>query len=478
MKIVNMNEYNENDGLRNKLRQRMDNHEPELSDSVWDRIHHEMDQRDASRKKRFLWLFSSVAMVLLTSGVLTFLALRNNDAQNTVVQNTVVTTPSGQAENPAVNDNTNTTAIEQETANVLSDATDAAENYTTNNGTNTVTVVTSAQPSTAGGGNTPSLETTATQGENTPAAPSGTTDNHENSDKNIVEEPNNVTEKPAVIETEENPVIPTESDTKQVEVDEPEIEGKEEDKKEANPAATKNENGEQKEDKFKRWFIGAIFSYNQTYRTVNDISNSIAYPNAEHRNAFEKKSYSPSYGIELGFYPAKNFFIKSGVGIFNISEDVHYNINKRQSGAPLFVIYGNEEDSIAEGSNVKVRNTYKYIQVPLEVGYSRSITPKVGLFIGGGVALNILQNYNYNYYEAFYGNAVIPSEAAESPKNMYNNYLMVSGTFGLNYSFNNMWGATIGINYKKAVTNSANKEYAVDVRPYAIGATMGLAYKF
>lgn len=473
MKIVNLNEYDENDGLKNKLRQRMDTHEPELSDSVWDRIHHEMDRKEANRKKRFLWWFSSVAVVVLTSGIITFLVL-NNDAKpsEVVVQNTneiiFQTKPNTTSEAEiALPENATSTDI-------VADGENSSTLPSTTAPSNTITVTT-----------VPTNLVPPVPTNNQPDIPA--TPNENGGAKNTETGDGNTNDKSNPTKNRELEVVPQQTNPSEkenaIETDNKNLEGK---NLEAKPDVSKKEVKKENKPKVKsqlknRWFVGAMFSYNQTYRTVTDINASFIYPTAKNRDDYEKKSYSPSYGIELGFYPTKNFFVKSGVGMYNMSEIVEYDVKERQDTfiAPTSnLIYGDYRDSIATGNSTQKRNTYSYIQIPIEVGYSRDITNKWGLFVSGGVALNILRDYRYHFYESFYGNAVIPPGVEENYKDMYKSFVMLSGNIGGQYKITNRWVATLGINYRRAISSSADKKYEVNVKPYSIGATTGIAFRF
>ncbi len=463
MKIVDLNNYEENDGLRDKLRKRMDTHEPELSDSVWDRIHHEMDRREANRKKRFLWWFSSVAVVMLTSGIVSFLVLSNADKPEVVAQNTkeiIFSSP----DNPS-SEIITLSQDDDETDDNLPSKTENTSNTISNSGLSNRNLV-------------PPVPT-----------PVNYSSGQENIPNNSVETEDNSTTKELTekLETKGEEVVP--DATTESSENEDITKKNEKEQAIALPVKKKEKQDDSKKTKKakaasnflnKRWFVGINYSFNQTYRTVTDITPSFFYPSAEERNKFEKAGYSSSYGLEFGFYPIKNFFVKSGLGIFNYKENVEYDVKKRQyfPGGGIAVIYGDYKDSIAVGNSVKKQNTYQYIQIPIEVGYSRTITPRWQLFVSGGAVLNILQNYRYHMYESFYENAVIPPGVEENYDDMYTNYVMLSGGIGGQYALSRNWMLSFGINYRRAVTSAADKKYAVDVRPYSLGASTGLAFRF
>lgn len=469
MKIVDLNNYEENDGLRDKLRQRMDAHEPELSDSVWDRINHQMDRREANRKKRFLWWFSSVAVVLLTSGIITYLALNKAEQPKTIAQNTneiIITSPN----NPNVKLGTVTPAENNEGAaeNNSTPSTNSgdAENQTIINNT---TIQLPPPPP-------PFVAPTTTDEQ--PIAP-----NNDNGTQK------NNTEKLEKLETKNPDAAETffEGTTKgkkeKLETKEhtqtdntPTTDG--EAKKKASKKGSKAESNALSSKT--KWFVGVNFGVNQTYRTVTDINKQFFYPEAKTRNDLEKKAYTANYSFDIGFYPVKNFFIKTGLGIFNTKEIVSFDVKERQdlSRGQTSSVPDNYDDSIAPGSSIQKQNFYSYVQIPLQVGYSSNLTKKWGLFVSGGITYNILQDYNYNLYERRFGSEVIAPDSKNNFTEMFGNYFMLSGNIGGQYNITKNWAATLGVNYQRAITSAGNDKYGVDVKPYVIGANAGLAFRF
>lgn len=483
MKIVNINEYNENDGLKRKLRERMDAYEPELSGSVWDRIQHEMDERDANRKKRFLWWLSSVAMVVLAGSILGFLVFGGEPQNSQTVQQTTEQTQVKGGVNNTSNNGTvsGSETIITETAPINEEAYTGASNDNPVSSTSSIPTKGTQKPTNnLGGGNTTTSNsgggTSQHNGGNaTPTAP--TTNNGSNgtdAQKPTTTEPKNDALPP--VEQGEQPSVIGENLTSDAGDSVEKNEDTGEENKSVEPILTPTPTSNEKKQ---RWFIGLSFGYNQTFRTVTDIKRTLTNPIAGERDKFEQKSYSPTCGFEFGFYPVKNFFIKSGVSMYQTSEQVRYDINKRKIGQ-IAAYYGNPNDSVSAGSTTQHQNTYNYIQIPLEIGYSRQVYKRLGIMVSGGVAYNMLKNYSYYTYEPYYGNAFVPPTAAEAKmyENMYKSYYMLSGSVGLQYSIGKYWVANLGMNYRRAITNAANEKYGVDIKPYSIGVNTGLAFKF
>ncbi len=485
MKIVNINEYNENDGLKRKLRERMDAYEPELSGSVWDRIQHEMDERDANRKKRFLWWLSSVAMVVLAGSILGFLVFGGEPQNNQTVQQTTEQTQVKGGVNNTPNNGTvsGSETIITETAPINKEAYTGASNNNPVSSTSSIPTKGTQKPTNnLGGGNTTTSNsgggTSQHNGGNaTPTAPA--TNNGSNgtdAQKPTTTEPKKDALPP--VEQGEQPSVIGENLTSDAGDSVEKNEDTGEENKSVEPILTPTPTSNEMKQ---RWFIGLSFGYNQTFRTVTDIQNTLlVYPQANDRNKFEQKSYSPTYGFEFGFYPVKNFFIKSGVSMYQTSEQVRYDIRKKEKLQQPSAYYGNPTDSIAIGGTTQHKNTYNYIQIPLEIGYSRQVYRGLGIMVSGGVAYNMLKNYSYYTYEPYYGNAFVPPTAAEAKlyENMYKSYYMLSGSVGLQYSIGKYWMATLGVNYRRAITNAADEKFEVEIKPYSVGVNTGLAFKF
>lgn len=465
MKIVNLNEYSEGEGLRNKLRQRIDNFEPELSDSLWDRIHHEMDQKETQRKKRILWWFTSVAVVVLASGIATFTLVNDNSQPQMAQQPVVVSTPA-----PAQSETSNT-QMPQETATPATTEASATESVaydaTTPNGTGN-----GRNNGRNNGNSTP--RNTAPVAENSPAiVPAATEDRP-------------TTVEPAPIENQQEPLAPENTQAPIVDdnsnnIEEPTTPATETEEKLEEKNTEKGKDNTIDKDtkaKYNKWFIGAVYGYAQNNRTVTDIQPTFGWASAAERNKYEHSGIATTYGIQVGFMATKNVFIKSGVNIYTATEVVKYDIHRRkfQQGSQPDPIYGNKIDSVAVGSTTAHQNSYTYIQIPLEVGFMYDISKRWGVNVSAGAAYNLLNNYNYYLYEPIFGNAFIPSSNLNT--NYFQNYVMVSGNAGMHYNIGKNWRAQVGFNYRRAVTSAATKETQVDVRPWSIGGNVALAFSF
>jgi hypothetical protein len=465
MKIVNLNEYSEGEGLRNKLRQRIDNFEPELSDSLWDRIHHEMDQKETQRKKRILWWFTSVAVVVLASGIATFTLVNDNSQPQMAQQPVVVSTPA------PVQSETSNTQMPQETATPATTEASATESVaydaTTPNGTGN-----GRNNGRNNGNSTP--RNTAPVAENSPAiVPAATEDRP-------------TTVEPAPIENQQEPLAPENTQAPIVDdnsnnIEEPTTPATETEEKLEEKDTEKGKDNTTDKDtkaKYNKWFIGAVYGYAQNNRTVTDIQPTFGWASAAERNKYEHSGIATTYGIQVGFMATKNVFIKSGVNIYTATEVVKYDIHRRkfQQGNQNEPIYGDKIDSVAVGTTTAHQNSYTYIQIPLEVGFMHDISKRWGFNLSAGVAYNILNNYNYYLYEPIFGNAFIPTSSSNT--NYFQNYVMVSGNAGLHYNISKNWRALAGFNYRKAVTSAATKETHVDVRPWSIGGNVALAFSF
>ncbi len=77
MSKENLNDFYEMNRFNRKLRERVDAYEPELSDSLWDRIEHDLNHREG-KSKRVLWLVYVLSGMLLLSSAGIFYLLKEN----------------------------------------------------------------------------------------------------------------------------------------------------------------------------------------------------------------------------------------------------------------------------------------------------------------------------------------------------------------------------------------------------------------
>lgn len=462
MKIVNINEYGDEE-MRKRLRKRIDEHEPELSDSLWDRIHHEMDQREANRKKRALWWLSSVAVVILASGIVTY-SLFNSDVQNTIAQNT----------NAKVEQNTNT-------------------------GTPA-----SAQSQQANGGGTSSIPSTSTTGTEMPAqtnsgggvsqplntAHPAAVNNTPGAITNNSETPGGANSLPPATENSQQPGVPPVSNTGKAETDADAQNGEaaaadEKADESANAGANANEKNDDGEKKNanppaakagrQMWMVGVVYGLNSTYRTVTDQNLLFGYPGSKDRNKYEKPGLRSSVAFEISFFPVKNFFIRTGVGQYKTGEDIQYSITQKKvqvSGPPQ-----PHKDSVITGDQHKLQNTYTFTQIPLEIGYSRTIAGKFSGFVSAGVAYNMVSSYTYNSFDPIYGDRFFTLNR-QNYTGMVQNHLMYTGNAGVLYNVAGNFYLSAAFVYRKSNQSIIRKEEGVIVKPYSYGGTVGLNYKF
>ncbi|HYG14539.1 MAG TPA: hypothetical protein VEC12_02230 [Bacteroidia bacterium] len=477
MKIVNLNDYNEDDGLRHKLRKRMDKHEPELPASLWDRIDHEMDLREANRKKRLILWFSSVAMVVLASGIITFMLVKENSSTQSVSAPQVTSPAQNVA--PGVTEDGN---INNQPSEINAGA--GSETGATSNEASGVSNEGNITSSNIHRPNAP----TEVDNTNTPAATNPGVQVPVKEDKTDALPP---VENVIPVEQPAAPLAGTETDKisedkpAEPEADKAGDDGKEEEKKEEKgtpkpePAA---------DTKFQRWFIGGTFGYNQTFRTLTNSSYILGKPTAEDRGKFEKTGYAASYGIEFGFFPVKNFFIKTGVNKYSITERVHYGVVRKANNptAPGQSFYGDPRDSIIKGNTHQLSNKYSYTQIPLEIGYTNTVAKNLGWYVSAGASLNMLDGYNFNFYEPRNDNVILSTgrngqydmKSTFGTEYFAKQFFMLSGSAGLNYSIGKHWSINGGLNYRRAITSSTIKSSGVDTKPYSVGFTTGLMFLF
>lgn len=101
MSNENLNDFYNQNRFNKKLRERIDGYEPELSDSLWDRIEHDLVRKE-SKGKRAVWMVYLLAGLLLVSGAgIYYLANENHKLTEKVKDNSTTSETLKAGENPS-----------------------------------------------------------------------------------------------------------------------------------------------------------------------------------------------------------------------------------------------------------------------------------------------------------------------------------------------------------------------------------------
>ena len=120
----------------------------------------------------------------------------------------------------------------------------------------------------------------------------------------------------------------------------------------------------------------------------------------------------------------------------------------------------------------EVRNDYRYLQVPVQAGYTLNPDKKLSYSVLGGMMANFFMN---NEIESASG-TVITTKASDDVYRSLN----WAATTGLrfNYRLSSQWKATLTGSYQKSITSGFKSNETLESRPYLYGVSWGVRYSF
>lgn len=225
------------------------------------------------------------------------------------------------------------------------------------------------------------------------------------------------------------------------------------------------------------WEVGLSFTpsiSNQLKNTQSDLAWKINrnYKNFISDNEFG--AFSSSAGINTQYHLKNNLFIATGLFVSQRTEGINYNytiteypyINNGVVGyAPLSP--SAYVDIVYKGSN-----SFRFVEIPLNLGYKQTITPKFEIRGQAGVSylhLANLSGFKADFYNLELNNVRDLNYQAQN--------IALNAKVGLFYSNNKL---ALGIEPTSALNlnNFADKENAIKVRPYSYGFNITTNYKF
>jgi hypothetical protein len=118
----------------------------------------------------------------------------------------------------------------------------------------------------------------------------------------------------------------------------------------------------------------------------------------------------------------------------------------------------------------EARNRYRYVEIPLIVGYQHYFG-RLNVYAGGGVGIGFMINATGKY---FCNNELKDITRSNNPYNSHNLNYMIN--FGAAYSLSNKWNVFAGFNYKSNITSIIKPEYDTGIKYKATGFNLGLSY--
>ncbi|TNE78981.1 MAG: hypothetical protein EP332_12625 [Bacteroidetes bacterium] len=475
MNKESLNEFYEADRFHKALRDRIDAHEPELSDSLWDRIEHDLNKREGKNRRVLAWVYVLSGMLLLSSGALYYLWNENQKlAENATVAPAVErlkpelkdasVSPSNTLEHSAAETQTQIASAENlgealgtnSTSNRERNNAKAFQEYTPNleNWTYEKTAVVSV-PSAQGKEETSANETAKTGEETEPTIdPILANLNGENAQQG--EEPEMIGAE-GKLDQEPNSGSGEEGNPLAGQMDE----------KSKNP----KEPVAKSEVKIRpQFFIGLQGGF-------NSISQTALSGNREWLALIEKPMSFAEYGVNFGLKLNNGIYISSGVNSYSTGHAYTFDIVPT-APTPIPTPFPGA-DSIIAGDKYTLINRQNWIEVPMIVGYQYSLG-KWSLNGEAGLSANLINSYSGSVPTPSYNKFDPDGTQNASP---YKNFLNVRAGFGFGYQIFEGLQVSAMANWRQALTYSTNapaseqwKASYAHRKPQSLGGQIRLTY--
>lgn len=448
MNNENLNDFYNQNRFNKKLRERIDSYEPELSDSLWDRIEHGLVKKE-SRSKRMVWMVYVMAALLVLSGAgLYYLASENKKLADAVKTKDQLTPKGSNQEAPAFEYTMPETTIEVSPSPSSSVSTE-------NPGTGAQT----PPPSGSGVDNppvgdervSPILSEAAQAGTIEPgfmaSEPGTPATGSEVSPGDQVNTP--------IASSIENQALPPFFYSKK-------------------PTDARF----LKEDVSTK---GLIYPKVQPYigltselgSTRQKLEGTHAYRfNHEHPLLYR------SAGLKAGILLRSGLYIESGLSFSNTGSNLWYDFVP--SAIPDTVPVSNPIDSLISGSTHGVNQQY-WMDVPVQIGYRYRMNSKWVVQSQVGLTYSMINAYSgLEPNEAFGGRDAVLDNAGESVPQPFQNYWSMNVGLGFGYQFARNWSLDIQGNYRTGLTemNRERRPNHPDRTAQFLNAKVGIAYIF
>lgn len=442
MNNENLNDFYNQNRFNKKLRERIDSYEPELSDSLWDRIEHGLVRKE-SRSKRMVWMVYVMAALLLISGAgLYYLASENKKLADAVRTKDQLVPKGLNQEAPAFEYDMPETTIE-----ITPAPTESMENPGTD--------IQSA-PSTGGAVDNP----VAIYGERNPETPGipepGTSD------------PETIALGAGSFETLAGVTPGSPANTPNA---------SQIDKRTLRPFFYNPKPADARFLKEEISTKGLIFPRIQPYigltselgSTRQKLEGTHAYRfNHEHPLLYR------SAGLKAGVLLRSGLFIESGVSFSNSGSNLWYDFTP--STPPLHLPNPSPTDSLISGSRHAVNQQY-WIDFPFQVGYSYRLNSHWALNAQTGMTYSMINSFSGLEPNEFFEGMNAAGRVVAQP---FKNYWSMNMAFGIGYQIGKNWNIDLQGNYRKGITkmNTESRPNHPDRIAEFMSARIGISYIF
>jgi hypothetical protein len=254
------------------------------------------------------------------------------------------------------------------------------------------------------------------------------------------------------------------------------------------------DNRDEKAPKKKREYYAGVglmpASFNPNVK-VTSAPSAFAYANASSRSKVGESHAGNSYALQTqgGKRISKHWSVETGVSYLQGNSSYEgggYLIDAATSRSQNVLESGlADKNSSSQGYqglngaaplyidlNKEVRNDYRYLQVPLQAGFTLNPDKKLSYSLLGGMMANFFMN---NEIESASGNIVRTTASDDVYRSL--NWAATTG-LRLNYRLSTQWRAMLTGSYQQSLTSGFKSSETLEAHPYLYGVSWGVRYSF
>ncbi len=220
---------------------------------------------------------------------------------------------------------------------------------------------------------------------------------------------------------------------------------------------------------------------------ASDMQGNVAV--SQPQNAI-KSGVGINMGVAYGYKISKKWSLESGIRYLRGNSTLQSNtysfqqngiantflanyLVQNSSRSAAYTTNNSTNTVVADAS--KFGNLYKYLMIPMQLGYEIGLSKKLGLNLLAGISTDFfLQNTIVN------DNSILQEKNTIDGSSKIYKPLNISGLGGIRVSYllNKHWQANIGTSYQKALFSGINSSTALQMRLQMFGINYGVNYRF
>lgn len=224
---------------------------------------------------------------------------------------------------------------------------------------------------------------------------------------------------------------------------------------------------------------------------VTSAPIAFAYANASSRSTVGESHAGTSYAVQTqgGKRLSKHWSVETGVSYLQGNSSYEgdgYLIDAATSRSQNVLESALADKNSNQGPSVappasnalyidlkkEFRNDYRYLQVPLQAGFTLNPDKKFSYSLLGGMMANFFMN---NEIESASGNVITTKASDDVYRSL--NWAATTG-LRLNYRLSPQWRATLTGSYQQSLTSGFKNNETLEAHPYLYGVSWGVRYSF